>query len=155
MSIPDYVEYKLAGKKIDKTTPLDISKQIHDNADKALQILKELKPENDKELAETLQDIKTIAYLGKYYAHKIHGATSLELFRKSKKQVYQQEAVRELVKAAKLWRLYGNTALKQYKNPLWTNRVGYVDFKKLYKSVLGDIETAGGKIPENLKHFGL
>jgi len=94
----------------------------------------------------TLGDIRAIAYMGKYYAHKIRGATELALYRKSKEQDRQDAAVRELTKAAQYWRLYASTALTQYTNPLWANRVGYCDWRKQMTEVLNDIETAGGNI---------
>lgn len=155
VSIPDYVEMTLGGKEIGGTSPLQVSRQIHNHSEKALTLLKDLESGGDKELGKTLTDIRTIAYLGKYYGHKIHAATELELFRKSQKSKHQQRAIRELEKAAEYWRSYANTALSQYKNPLWTNRVGYVDWKKLYREVLHDIEIAGGKVKHELRSFAV
>jgi len=40
------------------------------------------------------------------------------------------------------WRLYVDSEMVQYKNPMWTNRVGIVDWEKLYQEVLHDVETA-------------
>jgi hypothetical protein len=83
-----------------------------------------------------------MAYLGKYYGHKIRGATELALYRESSEKGYQDRAIEELTSAAEHWRHYMDTATKQYKNPLWTNRVGFVDWKKLYQRVLHDIDIA-------------
>jgi hypothetical protein len=85
--------------------------------------------------------------MGKYYAHKIHGATELALFRRTQKPERQKAAIRELTEAAQFWRLYVSTALKQYKNPLWTNRVGYCDWQSLTQEVLNDIKIAESSIP--------
>ena len=145
VSIPDYVKRTLDGKAIECPTPLDISKRIHDHSDKALDLLKDMSTGNDKELAKTLKDIETIAYLGKYYGHKIHGATELQMYRESQKKTHQDAAVHELEQAATYWRLYTNTAKSQYKNPLWTNRVGSVDWEKLTREVDKDIEIARTK----------
>ena len=145
VSIPDYVKAIQDGKTIDGPGPLDISKRIHDHCDKALRLSDDLDAANDEELAKTLHDIETIAYLGKYYAHKIHGATNLHLYREVGNKMYQREAVQELEQAAKYWRLYSDSAKQQYKNPLWTNRVGYVDWEKLYQEVLYDIEIVKGQ----------
>jgi hypothetical protein len=144
VSIPDYVKSFIAGKECSGTTPIEVSNQIHAHADKALQILDRLSHGGDKELRLTLGDIRAIAYLGKYYAHKIRGATELALFRSNQKQSHRNAAIQELTKAAKYWRLYASTALGQYKNPLWTNRVGYCDWRALTKEVLNDIKIAGG-----------
>lgn len=145
ISIPDYVKAVLAGEKRSGTTPIDVSDQLHGHADRALAILGRLSHSGDKELRLTLEDIRAMAYLGKYYAHKIRGATELALFRATKGQDHQNEAISELTRAAQYWRLYASTALGQYQNPLWTNRVGHVDWRKLFAEVLHDIEIAGGQ----------
>jgi hypothetical protein len=148
ISIPDYVKAVEAGNEPAGTTPVEVSEKIHSHADKALAILGRLSHGGDKELRRTLEDIRAIAYLGKYYAHKVRGATELALFRETGKSRHQDAAVDELAEAAHFWRLYASTALGQYKNPLWTNRVGYVDWRKLYEQVLNDVVTArGGGIP--------
>jgi hypothetical protein len=49
----------------------------------------------------------------------------------------------ELNRAAQAWRLYGATAVTQYRNPVWTNRVGHVDWRQTYYSVLYDLTIAG------------
>jgi len=144
VSIPDYVDSLAAGQEASGTTPIDVSNQIHGHADKALKILDALAHGGDKELRLTLGDIRAMAYMGKYYAHKIRGATELALFRKTEKPRRRNAAIQELTKAAKYWRLYASTALGQYKNPLWTNRVGYCDWRALTKEVLNDIKIAGG-----------
>ena len=83
-----------------------------------------------------------MALLGKYYAHKIDGAAQLALHRETGEPQHRAAAVGELVRAAEYWQLYTTTALRQYKNPLWTNRVGYCDWNKLREEVLNDIEIA-------------
>jgi hypothetical protein len=40
--------------------------------------------------------------------------------------------------------MYASVGLGQYKNPLWTNRVGHVDWRGLFKNVMYDITIAGG-----------
>ncbi len=147
ISIPDYIKSVVAGKEPSGTTPIDVSEQIHRHADRALAILDGLSHGGDKELHLTLGDIRAMACMGKYYGHKIRGATELALFRETRKPEYQKSAIRELTKAAEYWRLYVSMALEQYKNPLWTNRVGYCDWQKLTQEVLNDIEIAGGRVP--------
>jgi hypothetical protein len=102
----------------------------------------QLKAGGNKELSNTLADIRSMAWLGKYYGHKIHGATALALFRETGDKKHQAEAVDQLTKALDYWVKYHQNAMKQYKNPLWTNRVGYVDWVKLTDEVKKDIEIA-------------
>jgi len=148
ISIPDYVKAVIEEKPLSGTTPIEVSDRIHSHADKALAILDDLNHGGNKELRLTLGDIRSMAYMGKYYAHKIRGATELALFRETKKKKYQDTAIEELTSAAKFWRMYTSTALSQYKNPLWTNRVGYCDWQTLSKEVLNDIKIADGSVSD-------
>lgn len=143
ISIPDYVKAVTEAKPFSGTTPIEVSEMIHNHADKALAILGRLEHGDDKELRLTLGDIRAMAYMGKYYAHKIRGATELALFRETGKKEHQKAAIEQLTSAAKFWQLYTSAALSQYKNPLWTNRVGYCDWQALSKEVLNDIKIAG------------
>lgn len=138
LSIPDFVTAEENDEETEGKTPLDISEMLHHHADTALLLLDKLHHGGDKELRHTLDDIRSIAYLGKYYAHKITGAT--ELHRKR-----LQYSAQELSLAAEYWRRYASISLGQYKNPLWTNRVGFCDWREIYESVLGDIRIAGGR----------
>jgi hypothetical protein len=142
VSIPDFVQAQLAGRSIDGTTPIEVSQQIHENADRALAILETLNAGDSRELRKTLKDILAMAHLGKYYAHKIRGATELALYRAGKDDDHQARAIEELTRAAESWKRYMETAMQQYRNPLWTNRVGHVDWKQLYQYALNDIDIA-------------
>ena len=125
-------------------TPVDVADQLHAHADKALAIVDTMKHGNDKELRLTLGDIRTMAYMGKYYAHKIRGAAELAVYRENEDTNRQQRAVEELRQAAKYWRLYVASAMVRYTNPIWMNRSGHSDWRQFMKDVLRDIEIAGG-----------
>lgn len=143
-SITNYVNMLVAGEKTDSISPLQVSQSLHQYADNALEALKYLKSGNNTELDYTLKDIETMAYLGKYYAYKIAGATELQKYRilRSNRPEYQQNAVYYLTKASEYWRRYAGLANQSYKNPLWTNRVGYVNFNQIYQWTLDDIKIA-------------
>jgi len=119
---------------------------LHNHSDRALEILGGLNSGTNKELDKTLNDIRSMAYLGKYYAHKVAGASQLEMARNlgEGQAEAQQQSVDELIKASEYWKLYMESAAKAYKNPLWTNRVGYVNWKQIYEWTLEDIEIARG-----------
>ena len=144
ISIPDYVDAILQKKHLDGVTPIELSMRIHEHADRALEIANTLDPGQDKELRLTLGDIQAVAHLGKYYAHKIRGSVSVAFYRETQDMDYRETAVDELTEAAKYWMRYTSIASSQYKNPIWFNRVGYVDWKKLTDQVLNDIKLAGG-----------
>jgi len=141
-SIPEYVKMVVSKEKSAKVSPLDISLQIHKHSDGALQLADQLKAGKNRELSNTLEDIRSMAWLGKYYACKIHGATALALYRETGEKKFQAEAVDQLTNALDFWVKYHRNAMKQYNNPLWTNRVGYVDWVELTGEVKKDIEVA-------------
>ena len=144
VTIPAYVDAFSSGKPVTGTTPIQVSQQLHDHADKALQILEKFPKVKDKELRLTLGDIRAMAYLGKYYGHKIRGATELALYRKNQGQSHQVAAVQEMTQAAQHWERYTTTALNQYTNPALLNRAGLCDWRALTSEVRKDVEIAGG-----------
>ena len=141
-SIPNYVTSVIENKPSGLIGPLEVSKILNNHADNALKLLQNINSNNNKELLNTLNDIQSMAYLGKYYAFKISGATNLALYRKTKEKSAQDEAVKQLSSALEYWKKYTESAMLQYKNPLWTNRVGIVDWVELTKEVRKDIEMA-------------
>ncbi len=144
VSIPAYVDAVASDKQPSGTTPIQVSQQLHGHADKALGILDGLPKVTDKELRLTLGDIRAMAYMGKYYAHKIRGATELALYRKTQGRSHQEAAIREMTRAAEYWERYTTTALAQYTNPILLNRVGLCDWRALTAEVRKDVEIAGG-----------
>ena len=149
--IPRYVASVLAGEPVAGTTPLQVAERIKGHADAALAALKAWAPgslgRSGDELQRTLGDIRSMALLGKYYAAKIQGATQLALYRGTADAAHQQRAIQSLTNAARAWRSYTAQASSQYANPLWTNRVGIVDWAELTSEVDNDITTAQKPAP--------
>src|SRR5688572_9015840 len=103
--IPRYVAALEAGESMPRgTTPTQVADRIDARSDSALRELQKLtrgRPsQHNAELAATLEDIRAMALLGKYYAAKIRGAAELALFRASRPPQHQALAVRHLTHAA-------------------------------------------------------
>jgi hypothetical protein len=141
-SIPDYVKMILNDGSSELKSPLVVADLLHGHSDKAMEIISGFGTTNSNELNVTIHDIKTMALLGKYYAYKIAGSTQLALFRETKDTKYQDAAIVQLTSALQAWENYTDAALQQNVNPLWTNRVGYVDWIKITEWVADDIELA-------------
>ncbi|GAB5552785.1 MAG: hypothetical protein Sapg2KO_23760 [Saprospiraceae bacterium] len=141
-SIPDYVAMQQTSGTTDLKTPLAVAEKLRKHANAALSGLEQIDPSDSKELAYTLNDIKSMAFLGKYYAHKIEGATHLALYRETKMETEQTKAIESLNQALSFWGKYAEAVQAQNKTPLWTNRVGYVDFQQLEAWAAEDIEIA-------------
>jgi hypothetical protein len=142
ISIPDYVDGVVAGSKMSGTTPLQVAAELLARSNAALGSVEQLDPNENKELQETLADITAMALLGRYYGHKIRGATELALFRRTGEEIHQQRAVDALSEAMGDWSEYTSIVTALYKSPIWTNRVGTVDWDELRAEVARDVEIA-------------
>ncbi len=141
MTIPDYVKMLSDGGSSALKTPHEVAKTLHQHADKAMELVRNLENENNsQELKYTLHDILTMAAMGKYYAHKIAGSTHYGVYQGTGDVKYKTLAIEELTLALESWKKYVDLASQQNLNPIWTNRVGYVDWEKTTEWVKQDIE---------------
>jgi len=146
LSIPDYVKAFLSNSSLPGITPLQVADSIMKNAQAALNWAEKQNSYTTQELQLTIDDIKTMAWLGEYYAHKIKAATFMAIFRETFKKEWHEKALVELNRSASYWRFYTALGFSNYHNPLWTNRVGYVDWKENFKLALYEITSNGGII---------
>jgi hypothetical protein len=146
ISIPEYTKAYLAGNTIEGVTPLEVAGKIMKDADHAINWADRQLLTTDKELRITIDDIKSVAWMGKYYAHKIRAAAFLALFRETLDREWHKKVIDELNVSAGYWRHFAASAISNYQNPLWTNRVGYVDWRKNFDWALFDIIANGGKV---------
>jgi hypothetical protein len=151
LPIPRFVDAVATGATPRGTTPLEVAERIDAHADAALKRLpsfeKSRGASRNPELTATIEDIRAMALLGKYYAAKIRGATSLALYRKMREEAHRQDAVNQLSRARDLWLEYTSRTGARYRNPVWTNRVGHVDWRELDAEVTADIELARAPWP--------
>ena len=148
--IPRYVEGVTRGEALTGTTPLQVADAIAARSGAALTALAALTTpaaRSQYELLSTLGDIRAMALLGQYYAAKIRGATELALFRGTRAAAHRERAVAALTDAARHFRAYTAEARTRYRNPVWTNRVGNVDWTELTAEVDRDIAIASQPAP--------
>jgi len=145
-SIPDYVAMVKEKGTSDLVSPFEVAKKLHAHSDRAMEFIGSMDPGGNKELKVTLHDIQTMALLGKYYAFKINGSTNVALYRATGDPQYREEAVSQLKNALETWKSYVASSMEQNKNPLWTNRVGIVDWSKITQWVADDIKIAQAEI---------
>ncbi len=142
-SIPDYAKDPSA-VPTDKQTPLQVAESLDRHCSESRKRLERLPTEGSSEFQRTVTDIRIVTYLGDYYADKIRGAAEVAVFRQTQDEQTRARAIGHLADAARHWHAYASLALQHHKNPLWTNRVGFVDWKLNYRYVLDDIRIAGG-----------
>ena len=147
ISIPRYVAAVAHGAPMPGgTSPIALAERVDGDSASALSIVTALERSKaaagNAELAATLADIHAMALLGHYYAAKIRGATSLALYRETREPKDQVDAVKHLTRAAAVWKEYSARTAARYRNPVWTNRVGLVDWRELDAEVEHDIAIA-------------
>jgi len=144
LSVQEYASSVIKEEAFDGITPMEVSDNIDKLAEKALNGVKTLRenPATNKELAATLTDIESMAYLGRYYADKIRGAADLAVFRADKnRQEHRQNAVRHLTDAVKEWEAYARIATSQYKPQLFS-RSHYMDWWRILEEVKKEVDLA-------------
>ena len=146
VSIHDYTRAFLSGAQIDGTTPLQVADDILEHAEVALSWTAGIVGDMGHELRMTIDDIQSIALMGTYYAHKVRAATFLSLFRNSMDPKWYEKVSEELNASAGYFRHFAAIATANYHNPLWTNRVGHVDWRKNLAWAVYDITANGGTV---------
>jgi hypothetical protein len=137
MSIKDYVE----GANPDgRMTPEQVADQLQQFADRGLASIAGLEAGSNKELRQTLGDIKAMSLLGRYYAEKIRGAVALCRFEAGGDVANHAKARTHLIAASDCWKQYTAQWSKQYVKQILT-RMGLtvVDITGIQAQVDADI----------------
>ena len=138
ISVTDWASAFLAGKTLKGITPLQVADNLDGYAATALDALPALRAQmgNDLELQETLNDIESMAYLGRYYADKMRGAAKLAVFREDRqRKQYNAEAVAHFKDAVEEWKAYAALLSSQYKTQLLA-RTHFLD----WNGTMADVE---------------
>ena len=130
---------RLAGDDL-KLTPLEVADMLARFADAGLSSVEGVSPGTNKELRQTIGDIKAMAWLGRYYADKIRGAVDLYRFQKNGDAKDRDRARVVLQRAASNWRQYADLWSAQYVGQVLT-RMGLtpVDIKAIQAFVDRDV----------------
>jgi hypothetical protein len=144
LTIPAYVAMLAKSQTPTGKTPLEVADELDARAASAERALSESRQPAPRsaELTATLNDIAQMIELGRYYAAKIRGATSLALYRATKDSRHQEQAVGHLRAAAERAAAYASRATRSYGPRIWTNRVGHVDFAEFAAGARADVEIA-------------
>jgi hypothetical protein len=137
-SISDFV----AGKTTENLTPFALADLIDRDVDAASATLKAFPAVNNKELTLTLDDIRIICEMGRYYADKIRGSTYVAMARKSALAADKDKAIAALTQASDHYKKYVGLVTLNHVNQIWFNRVGILNFTKQMDDAMADIEIA-------------
>ena len=137
LSVKDWGKAVAAGNNPEGITPLKVADNLDQYAETALLALPELRKQagDNIELLETLNDIESMAYLGRYYADKMRGGAKLAVFREDVQQrQYHAEAVAHFKDAVEEWKAYAAIVSSQYK-PQLLARSDYLDWYLILEEI--------------------
>jgi hypothetical protein len=144
LSVQEYASAMIKDKPFDGITPMEVAETLDRLAQQSLSGVASLRYQSrpDRELAATLTDMESVAYLGRYYADKIRGAADLAVYRADKnRRQHQLRAVQHFNKAAEEWETYARIASSQYK-PQLLSRTHYLDWWRILEEVKKEVELA-------------
>ena len=144
ITVSDWAKAKLAGKTLEGVTPLQVAENLDGYANVAQAALPALRARmgDDVELRETLSDIDSMAYLGRYYADKMRGAAKLALYREGgrRDRKFLDQAVAHLKDAVEQWKAYAAVLTPQYKTQIGA-RANSMDWNGTLKHVQQEVVT--------------
>jgi hypothetical protein len=137
MSVKEFVD---GVKPEGRMTPEQVADQLQQFAERGLASIAGINAGSNKELRQTLGDIKAMASLGNYYAEKIRGAVALYRYETSGSAVQCDDARKHLIAASNHWKRYAAQWSSQYAKQVLT-RMGStpVDIARIQAQVDADI----------------
>ena len=155
LCIRDWRNRLTAGQPMEQTTPLEIADALDGAAAGTFASLNALREsaKEDSELRKNVIDSEALAWLGRYYASKIRGASALALFDINGDKFEHAAAIRHLTDALAHWKQYAGIRDAHYVPALY-NRVGYVDVTALTEKVAADVSIVREWKPGSLKDDG-
>jgi len=155
LCIRDWRARLTAREPMEQTTPLEIADALDGSASETTASLDALRDaaKDDSELRNTVSDCEALAWLGRYYASKIRGASALALFDVNGDTFEHEAALRHLGDALAHWKRYAAIRDAHYVPALY-NRVGHVNVTALTEQVAADLDIARNWKPGTLKDDG-
>jgi hypothetical protein len=149
--VTDWAEHIVGGKNAipdDKITPLEVADKLDGYAQTALDALPTLEVQigDNVELKETLLDIKSMAYLGQYYADKQRCAAKLMVYRLGGRQdnSWHEQAVSHIEDSRDHWKQYADVLDSHYKTSLHA-KTGWFRWYDTLKQVEDEVERVKGE----------
>jgi hypothetical protein len=151
LSIPEYTDAVLGNKTMAGITPVEVAMNLQKTAEEALALIAGMTAGKDRELNETIGDIKAMSYLGQYYSKKILGATYKHLrdnvSQQMQKVTYRNLAIKSLQEASLQWRKYAAQITSSYIPQHLTRMHFTIDFKAMQAHVDKEVTMVTAKLP--------
>jgi len=151
ISVPQWADNIVAGKNANpdnKLTPLEVADKLDGYAQAALDALPTLEAQigDNVELKETLLDIRSMAYLGRYYADKQRCAATLMVYRLGGRQDerWHKQAVKHIEDSRDHWKQYADVLESHYKTSLHA-KTGWFRWYETLKQVEDEVQRVKGE----------
>jgi hypothetical protein len=105
VAVSDYVKRIATGGSFEsnKVTPPVLAAMLEQDCQKALDLVKNMKPGSNTSFMYEIADVKVWANLGLYFAEKLKGAVALQTYRIKGGEENKQKAVKHLENALQFW----------------------------------------------------
>jgi len=105
LSIKEYVDLRLNKKEIPagKITPLQLADDLVTDANRALELTEPIKTGGNATLMYETADVKIWSLLSLYFAEKIRGAVTLQMYRQTKNESHKIKSMQHLKTALAHW----------------------------------------------------
>lgn len=154
ISVENYIKTTMNGGSFskDKITPPVLVKNLRRDCMKALNMVRNIRTENNSSLMYEVADIKVWAYLGLHLAEKLEGAMELQKFYLKGDEVDRKKSVSHLEKALEMWDkvieitrpIYRDMPLTHYNGSSFDrNDNNLFHWARIRPEVANDIEIAG------------
>ena len=151
ISVTEWAENIVTGKDANpgkKLTPLEVADKLDGYAQTALDALPSLEAQigGNVELKEVLLDIKSMAYLGQYYADKQRCAAKLMVYRLGGRQdeSWHEQAVKHIEDSRDHWKQYADVLESHYHTSLHA-KTGWFRWYETLKKVEDEVERVKGE----------
>jgi len=151
ISAKNWAEDIVAGRDANpdkKLTPLEVADKLDGHAKVALDALPTLEKQigGNVELKEVLLDIKSMAYLGQYYADKQRCAANLMVYRLGGRKDHSrhEQAVRHIENSRNHWKQYADVLESHYKTSLHA-KTGWFRWYETLKYVEDEVQSIKGE----------
>ncbi len=141
VSIAEAAASAAGGSAAAGTGPLQVADQLEAWAEEAIALSDRIQLVSvlSAELAQTLEDIEAIGWLGKYYAAKIRGSYDYAMYKITLEDSLRHSAVEHLRAASDCWRNYARKDTVRYR-PQNLARTGRFDWWEIWEEVKKDID---------------
>ena len=152
LNIDEFTDRKLNNQAIldEEITPLELANEMESNGEKILQFCSQIESRASKNQINfqiELNDIKTWAYLSKYFASKLKGGIYLDEAVKTGNKDSQNKAIRHLEEGVDHWKNIIEVTSQQYHEvSLLHIKTTKFSWKLFLPQVMKDIEIAQGKL---------